>query len=150
MIIVGYQGIGKSTCTETHSNVIDLESSNFFVDGKRDENWYKIYINIAEHLSNQGNVVFISSHKIVREELNKRNINFYVICPSLNLKDKWIAKLKERYDRESSDKNYKAWKNAENYYEDNIKDLLSEKQTITIDYMHYGLWELIEPELWNL
>ena len=38
MIIVGYQWIGKSTLANNETGVIDLESSNFFVDGKRDEN----------------------------------------------------------------------------------------------------------------
>ena len=44
MIVVGYQGIGKSSIGGKH-NCIDLESSNFYIDGKRDNDWYKIYCN---------------------------------------------------------------------------------------------------------
>ena len=53
MIICGYQGIGKSTIAG-QLYTIDLESSNFYIDGKRDEKWYKVYANFARHLSEQG------------------------------------------------------------------------------------------------
>ena len=64
MIYSGYQGIGKSTLCKNDRRFIDLESSNFFIDGKRDENWYKVYANIAKDLSDSGFNVFIASHKI--------------------------------------------------------------------------------------
>jgi len=35
MIVIGYQGIGKSTLSKTNDKYIDLESGNFFVDGTR-------------------------------------------------------------------------------------------------------------------
>ena len=41
MIIVGYQGIGKSSISNPDTRCIDLESGNFFVDGKRPDDWYK-------------------------------------------------------------------------------------------------------------
>lgn len=53
-IVVGYQGVGKSTLAYHNRSVIDLESSNFFVDGKRDEKWYIPYCNIARSLARQG------------------------------------------------------------------------------------------------
>lgn len=53
MIFIGYQGIGKSTLAG-YNRYIDLESGNFWINGKRDENWYIPYCNIAEHLSEQG------------------------------------------------------------------------------------------------
>ena len=118
MIYVGYQGIGKSSISGKN-NCIDLESGNFWIDGKRNDNWYKIYCNIAEHLSNQGYNVFMSSHKVIREELNKRNISFVTIYPSINLKEKWIERLKDRYNLTKKEKDYKALKNAEELYEEN-------------------------------
>ena len=51
MIIIGYQCIGKSSLSRVENGCIDLESSNFFLDGIRDENWYKIYAKIAVNLS---------------------------------------------------------------------------------------------------
>lgn len=142
MIYVGYQGIGKSSISGKN-NCIDLESGNFWVDGERINNWYKIYVNIAEHLSNQGYNVFMSSHKFVREELNNRGINFAVICPSLKLKEQWINRLQERFDRTRSTKDFKALKNAEEMYEENIKDLASERNTIIITTIDYDLNDLI-------
>lgn len=142
MIYVGYQGIGKSSISGKN-NCIDLESGNFWVDGKRIDDWYKIYVNIAEHLSNQGYNVFMSSHKVVRDELNNRGIEFKAICPSLTLKEQWINRLQERFDRTKSTKDFKALKNAEEMYEENIKDLTSERNTIIITNIDYDLNDLI-------
>ena len=143
MIIIGYQGIGKSTISGYTTSMIDLESGNFWVDGKRNDNWYKVYVNIAEHLSNQGYIVFLSSHKVVREELNRREVPFAVICPSLEIKEKWIDKLKSRYEHSMSEKDFKAWKNAEQCYDENIKDLMSEKICCTIDSANYYLGDFV-------
>lgn len=139
MIVVGYQGIGKSTMAKFTHNCIDLESSNFFVDGKRDENWYKVYVNIAKHLSDQDNIVFMSSHKIVREYLNERNIDFTVICPSLELKWRWLEKLRRRYVETGLNKDYRAWQNAEDGYDEQIKDLMQEHNVVSLNDMEYNL-----------
>ncbi len=142
MIYVGYQGIGKSSISGKN-NCIDLESGNFWVDGKRIDDWYKIYVNIAEHLSNQGYKVFMSSHKVVREELNKRKIEFKVIMPSIFLKEKWIDRLQKRYDKSNLEKDYKALMNAKECYEENIEDLLQENYIIQIQDINYDLNDLI-------
>lgn len=144
MIIVGYQGIGKSTISSANTSIIDLESGNFWIDGERPKDWYKIYVNIAEHLSNQGYTVFLSSHKIVREELNNRKIPFYIIAPSLALKESWVQKLADRYNTTNKEKDYKAWKNAEQCYEDNISDLASEKCYFSISNIDYSLLNIID------
>ena len=69
MIYCGYQGIGKSTLGGKF-NIIDLESGNFWVNNVRVNEWYAIYANMAQHLSNQGFIVFTASHKIFRDYLN--------------------------------------------------------------------------------
>ena len=43
MIVIGYQGIGKSTYSNKDITCIDLESGNFWVDGVRLDDWYKVY-----------------------------------------------------------------------------------------------------------
>lgn len=146
MIYVGYQGIGKSTLVEAPfaKEIIDLESSNFWVDGKRIDDWYKVYTNIADHLSKQGKIVFTSSHKVFRDYLKERGIEFCVIYPVLELKNEWIDKLRVRYDQSHSDKDYKAYMNAKEMYEENIKDLASEKHTLPITKIDYNLYELIQ------
>ena len=145
MIYVGYQGIGKSSISGKN-NCIDLESGNFWVDGNRVNDWYKIYVNIAEHLSNQGYKVFMSSHKVVREELNKRRIEFKVIMPSIFLKEQWIKRLQQRYDKSHLEKDYKALMNAKECYEENIEDLLQENHIIQIQDINYDLSDLIKSK----
>lgn len=142
MIYVDYQGIGKSSISGKN-NCIDLESGNFWVDGNRADYWYKIYVNIAEHLSNQGYKVFMSSHKVVREELNRRKIEFKVIMPSIFLKEQWIKRLQQRYDKSQLEKDYKALMNAKECYEENIEDLLQENHIIQIQDINYDLNDLI-------
>ena len=143
MIYVGYQGVGKSSIAGKN-NCIDLESGNFWVEGERPKDWYKFYCNIAQHLSNQGYNVFISSHKVVREELNRRNAKFKVICPSLDLATKWVERLQKRYDETHLLKDYKALMNAKVDYYDNISDLLSEKDVIIVNKLDYDLNDYIK------
>ena len=124
MIVVGYQGIGKSTIAGRDHRFIDLESSIFRIDGERAADWYKTYCKIAEHLSKQGYIVFISSHKIVREYLLNSIADFIVLVyPSVELKDSWIEKLERRYSNSHLDKDYRALMNAKERYEENIREL---------------------------
>lgn len=123
MIVIGYQGIGKSTLAGRDNKFIDLESGNFWVDGKRADDWYKPYCNIAEHLSKQGYIVFTSSHEVVRKQLENSNEIIVLVYPSIELKDEWIDKLEERYAMSKLEKDYKALMNAVDRYEENIKEL---------------------------
>ena len=152
MIIIGYQGIGKSTLAYNEMEYIDLESSNFFVNGKMADDWYIPYCNIAINLSNQGYKVFVSSHEVVRNELSSStNVDKMIVCPAIELKDAWIEKLKTRYENtklipQEGEKNYKAYMNALDRYADNIKELMSEdgfeiRIIKNIDYMLYAVIE---------
>lgn len=157
MIISGYQGVGKSTLSNKERNhwipesflgkgIIDLESSSFFVDGKRDENWFKVYANIAHHLSSQGHIVFVAAHGALREELKKYKDVDRIKClyPSLDLKDEWIAKLRKRYEETGLEKDFKALANAEQMYEENIKDMMNSGfELLEITSMDYDLGEMI-------
>lgn len=134
MIICGYQGIGKSTLAKTtmiddEIPVLDLESGNFWVDGKRCNHWYKIYAQIAVHLSQQGNIVMMSSHKVVRDYLKEihENERLATIYPSDKLKERWTQKLRDRYFLSKKDKDYKALKNAEEMYSYNINELATQE-----------------------
>lgn len=127
MIIVGYQGIGKSTLAG-QLNCIDLESSHFYIDGTRPEDWYKIYVNQAIALSQQGYTVFISSHKQVRDYLKEVVTSEKVFCifPSIQIKSEWIQKLQNRYNSTQSDKDLRALLNAEEHYVESIADLMTD------------------------
>lgn len=124
MIIIGYQGIGKSTLARSENGYIDLESRCFWNDGKRPDDWYIYYCQIAEHLSKQGYVVFVSTHQTVRDFLRESAEVVITIYPSILLADKWKNKLKKRYESTRTEKDYKAWMNAENYYHVNISHLM--------------------------
>ena len=145
MIIIGYQGIGKSTIAKSKKIYIDLESSIYYHDGLRPEKWYIFYCKTAEYLSKQGYVVFISSHKEVREYLLNSKERIIIICPDKCLKDAWISKLENRYNHTLKDKDFRAWKNAEQRYTENIDELMnSGLPLITIGNMEYDLKLLIE------
>lgn len=173
MIISGYQGIGKSSLAGYEHNgsvVIDLESSSFWVDNTdykdeynhekyRDEKWYKVYVNIACHLSNQGFVVFVSSHEEVRKELRERMdkglCKALVICPSLNLKEEWLEKLESRYenkdDKTHSIKDFKAFMYAKENYEKSVSSLIEgDLPCIIITDMKYSLRDIVFEPLWSL
>ena len=151
MIIIGYQGIGKTTLAARSLKYIDLESSNFWFDDPetkervRHSNWYEMYCNIAEDLSRQGYVVFVSSHQPVRERLS--NSTEYVIAcvPSLVLKDQWIEKLKLRYEETGLEKDYKAYMNAEDRFSENITEIMNSGfDNLIITNANYNLRNIIE------
>lgn len=149
MIVIGYQGIGKTTCASKRDGVIDLESSNFKVDGERDENWYIIYCRIAVSLARQGYIVLISSHECVRSELRKYNpdgkYSVVIICPHYTLKDQWIQPLHDRYIQDRSGENYIAWRDAEDHFIDSVQSITQDVvfSIIFLDSMDYDLGGLI-------
>ena len=127
MIIIGYPGIGKSSVAGIENGCIDLESSSFRINGKRHDDWYVPYCRVALELSQQGFVVFVSSHKEVREYLVSHIFETYIVCvyPETWLQTDWIARLENRYKLFPSDKNYRALMNAKDRFKDNIKELKS-------------------------
>ena len=138
MIIIGYPGIGKSTIANQYVEIIDFESSFFNNSGKKVNDWYKIYISQAISLAEQGYIVCISSHEDVCFELSKyindnpdHSFEVVTITPSLSLEKQWIGKLHERYLREKTDKNLRAFERASKYY-------ISDIQTVTAytDFHH--------------
>ena len=144
MIIIGYQGIGKSTLAGKNK-CIDLESGNFWHNDVRPDDWYIFYCQIAEHLSQQGYIVFVSSHEVVRNELKRSKEKVYIICPSVGLSDKWIKKLQDRYETTKLIKDFKAWKNAEDRYIENILELMnSGLEFYSINDMDYKLSDIVK------
>ena len=131
MIIIGYQGIGKSTYCAKEVQAIDLESSYFRdFQNNRPDCWAELYVKTAINLSGQGYDVFVSSHKEVREALVAcscvsfyKGFKFCAIVPSIGLKYDWIQRLQYRYDALPSSKNLAALENAKDRFEENIKEI---------------------------
>ncbi len=171
MIVMGYQGIGKSTLARKNLRYVDLESSYFrfsgldncrvhsnnekkenLVNGILDlvaefekENLYEVYCNVAENLSRQGYTVFVSSHQPVRERLLKSEEYVIVCVPTLNLKDKWIERLRLRYENSGLEKDYKAYMNAKDCFTENVNEIMrSGFDVLEIEDMDYDLKKLLE------
>lgn len=153
MIIIGYQGIGKTSLAKKDPKFIDLESTNtWFKDHgklKRWSNWGEIYTNFAKDLSkNYNHHVFVSSHLVVRNALQSVKDDVMVCYPAIELKDKWIEKLEERYNSSKLDKDYRALMNAKDRYVDNVTEIMdSGFRRCPITTMDYNLKELLENEI---
>lgn len=136
MVIVGYQGIGKTTLSKESHKFIDLESSMMFFNGtpERPEGWEELYVNYAESLANEGYIVFVSSHSGVREELSERakknGLKVGCIVPSKYLEDKWVDRLQERYSISQTSKDYRAYMGAKLNYGSDIDGLEDDVDTL--------------------
>ena len=152
-IILGYQGIGKSTLSHNNLRYIDLESSNFRnLDGTRSENWYIYYCQTAMSLALDGYIVFIATHKEVQQVIEAYyktgHIKAYVCFPSKRLVQAWISKLERRYKDTGLDKDYRAYKNAQDCYTENIERFeKSPLPSMIIHSMNYDLGKFIADTL---
>ena len=149
MIIIGFPGIGKSTLACNNYKFVDLESSYFKTPDVRNDDWVIHYCQCAVYLSLHRLIVFVSSHKAVRDYLAKMYTNEQIVCifPSERIKEQWIKKLGDRYMESGLDKDYRAFIRARDYYDYDIRDLYSDdgipyKWVITD--INYNLEEEIE------
>lgn len=88
-------------------------------------------------------MVFLSSHKVVRDELKERGIPLTVIYPDKSLKDAWVQRLLDRYNEDKTEKNYRAYADAEAHFDECIDDLSKEDNKIVITHIDYDLYDLI-------
>ena len=141
MIIIGYQGIGKSSIARVNPfTSIDLESSWTKIDGQRPDDWAKIYCQIAEGLSRAGYNVFVSSHKVVQDILAKSQEHVLAVFPSPEIKREWLERLRLRWEVTGEEKNYRAWKGAEAGYDREIEVLMASPfEKYVINDMNYRL-----------
>lgn len=157
-IVVGYQGIGKSTLARSgKGRYIDLESSNFSVrDGTTNNyvkisGWEYIYCHIAESLAEQGYTVFVSSHAEVRKILRRSKCKVIAVVPHPDLEEFWIEMLKQRYFDTELEKDRRAWLNAKDRYKENIMEIMqdfydvngTEQKVFVIDKIYYNLEDYV-------
>lgn len=134
-IISAFPGIGKTTLAKENHKVIDLESSNYkwldidnnlSIEQRKgtsktlNPNFPENYIRDIISLAQEGYTVLISSHKEVRDELNKRDIHFTIVLPSLDMKKEMI----DRYIKRGNQENFVTM--LENNYETFINDLMND------------------------
>lgn len=144
MIVIGYQGIGKSTICKDNPRYIDFESSALKMFGRRPPNWEMPYCQMAIWLSKQGYVVFTSSHNEVRKLLAGSDEYCIAIVPALELEKEWRAKLRTRYEESRLEKDRLAYLNAQERYKENITEIMDDvEDTFVIDRIDYDLKRIV-------
>ena len=115
LIISGFPGVGKSYYLKKEGNrkheCVDLDSSYYETD------FPSSYLNTIKHIyfmgKNDSGIVFVSSHKSVRDGLKKENIDFVVVYPDKKLKEEYLDEFRERGDTEEFisliSKNWDSW-----------------------------------------
>ena len=120
MIIIGYLGVGKSTVSNKNPNYIDFDSSMF----PKDDGWEESYVERAEALSEQGFTVFVSAHKAVQDLLKNSKEKIIIVYPNLLLREAWIKKLTDRYEKTKFESDKRALERCISFYSDDIVELM--------------------------
>ena len=110
-IIAAYPACGKSYFTENIKDyfdedilvVLDSDSSQFswiYEDGektdKRNPDFPQNYIKHIKDNIGKADVIFVSSHEIVRKALGKNNIKFTLVVPKKNCLNEWMIRYINR------------------------------------------------------
>lgn len=104
-VIAGFPATGKSyfkgyvegSCYAPQGYCEDSDSSHFPKDNFPDN-----YIKHIKDLINKGtDIIFVSTHKEVRESLVKEGIDFYLVYPKRDLKQEYLKRYKERGSSEA-------------------------------------------------
>jgi len=116
LIISAFPATGKSYFVKQLENnkrltkgiAIDSDSSTF------DKNHFpQNYIDHIKRETGKRGIIFVSSHKVVREALVENEIPFILVYPSDDLKQEYIDRYKKRGNTEAFvkllDENWKAW-----------------------------------------
>lgn len=108
-IISGFPAVGKTVLfSNSELKVLDSDSSNFSwvkdEDGNNTKERHPDFPNnYMQHIKeNIGKVdyILVSSHDVVREALKDNEINYTLVYPSIELKDEYIERYKNRGNNE--------------------------------------------------
>lgn len=99
VIISGFSNIGKSYLIKNNSiNCIDFDTCYF----KKIDNWINIYVECVLALKEKYDYVLITTYGEILHELNKRNIEYYLVYPKRELKEEY----RNRAIKRGSDKDF--------------------------------------------
>ena len=153
MIIFGYQGIGKSTLANRNIDTIfiDLESSMFRtpMHPERSEDWFQAYGNIVYDLNKQNKFIFSACHQQIRDyiasEKDLKGVMSVICYPSIELREEWLYRLRQRWIDTQLPKDKAAVDYAEASYSSSIKAL--DKDTdydhLILTKMNYNLHDIL-------
>lgn len=110
VVISAFPACGKSTLVshnDTEYLMCDSDSSKFswiYKDGKKTDTRNPNFINdYVEHIkSSIGylDVIFVSSHAEVRHKLQEEGIKYFLVYPSLSMKDTMLERMRQRGNSE--------------------------------------------------
>lgn len=109
-LISAFPGTGKTRYFNNNTDCLDSDSSKF-----DKANFPNNYIKHIKDNIGKVSYIFISSHKEVREALEKNSLYFTLIYPDISLKREYLERYKQRGSPESFisllDKNWDIWIN---------------------------------------
>jgi hypothetical protein len=118
-VVSGFPGVGKSWLHQNLDGLVvaDSDSSQFSWQNEaeriRHPKWPSNYIEHIRDTKGNVDVVFVSTHKEVRDGLVQAGIPFALVYPALQMKDEYIARYVNRGNApafvELLRKNYEAW-----------------------------------------
>lgn len=101
-VISAFPASGKSylfnECKNSNLVVLDSDSSKFswLEKGVRHPDFPNNYINHIKENIGKADIIFASSHDVVRSALNKHKISYTLIYPQESLKDEYLKRYKDR------------------------------------------------------
>ena len=106
-VISAFPGCGKSYCFKNYQDkftILDSDSSEF--SWVKDENGNNTkernpdfpnnYIKYIKDNIDKADIIFVSSHDVVRKALKDNEINTIIVYPSKDMKDEFISRYKQR------------------------------------------------------
>lgn len=111
-VISAFPGCGKSYCFKNYQDkfsMLDSDSSEFswIKDNEgnntkeRNPNFPNNYINHIKENIGKVDIIFVSSHDVVRKALHENNIRVVIVYPNKDMKNDFIDRYKQRGNNES-------------------------------------------------
>lgn len=106
-VISAYPACGKSYIYNHYNSddliILDSDSSKFswiYENGvktdKRNPNFIQDYVAHIKENIGRVDIIFVSSHKEVRQALRDNKILYYMVYPSLDMKEEMLERMKQR------------------------------------------------------
>lgn len=108
-VISAFPGCGKSHCFNNQKkySILDSDSSDFsWIKGEdgevcgRNSDFPNNYIRHIRDNIGKVDVIFVSSHEVVRRALAESNIETITVFPYREMKDEWIGRFEKRGNTE--------------------------------------------------
>lgn len=130
-VISGFPAVGKSYLYNNHKElkVLDSDSSKFSweSEGVRHPDFPNNYIRHIKRNLGVVDVIFVSSHKVVREALENNGIDYTIVYPNISLKGEYIS----RYINRGNDDSFIEFLNDN--WEEFITDIENERFPVKVE-----------------